>query len=351
MTSKYERPEYQKAIFRTIDHYIIRITLEGEVVIGKTRTELAKELEISPATLKKYLDVYTKLKGMPYKFIDTAIKDRKPDLAILSEPPISENIINNNILDVLSKYTTLYIDSKLAVNLSEKTIYNSKIILERFYSYVAEEFSDNQILAITDVNKYFINNYLNQLTEDGLSKNTQKLHLTVLKGYFSFIADSELEQFGFLKINLDNIRIKTEQKEKDSLGQAEQTKLLNYVAGLDAKKSYLAQRNALLIKVLLYTGVRISELINIKWTDIAEHYDVKHGYIYVILLHGKGNKERYTYLLHEEVKGNLEFLRLNSATSPYLFVSTHGNQCNRSSLFDVVKNLLHLPAHICPEPG
>ena len=82
---------------------------------------------------------------------------------------------NTNILDVLTKYTILYLDSKLAANLSEKTIYNSKIILERFYSYVAEEFSDNQYLSITDISKYFINNYLNQLTLDGLSKNTQKL--------------------------------------------------------------------------------------------------------------------------------------------------------------------------------
>lgn len=247
---------------------------------------------------------------------------------------------NTNILDVLTKYTILYLDSKLAANLSEKAIYNSKIILKRFYIYVAEEFSDNEYLSITDISKYFINNYINRLTQDGLSKNTQKLHLTVLKGYFIFIADSELEQFGFLKLSLGSIKIKTEQKEKDSLGQAEQTKLLNYVAGLDAKKSYLAQRNALLIKVLLYTGVRISELINIKWTDIAEHYDDKHGYIYVILLQGKGNKERYTYLLHDEVKENFEFLKLNSAASPYLFVSTQGNQCNRSSLFDVVKNLM-----------
>ncbi|MDE1907476.1 MAG: tyrosine-type recombinase/integrase, partial [Rhodospirillales bacterium] len=192
-----------------------------------------------------------------------------------------------------------------------------------------------------DLTKYFLNNYLNKLTRDGLSKNTQKLHLTVVKSFLYFIADSDLEKFGFLKLKLDGIKIKTEQKEKDSFAQNEQAKLLNYLITLDAKKSYLAQRNSLLIKILLHTGVRISELINIKWSGIAEHYDDKHGYIYVILVYGKGNKERFTYLQHDEVKDNLEFLKLNRLTdSPYLFLSTHGNQCNRSSLFDVVKTLL-----------
>ncbi|MBP9743248.1 MAG: tyrosine-type recombinase/integrase [Burkholderiales bacterium] len=247
---------------------------------------------------------------------------------------------NKNILDIINKYNILYINSKKAANLSKNTINNANIILERFYQYCAEESSENEYLSITDLTKYFLNNYLNKLTQDGLSKNTQKLHLTVIKDFLSFIADSDLDQFGFLKLNLSAIKVKTEQKEKVAFNHNEQELILNYIAKLDKEKSYLAQRNSLLIKILMYTGARISEIINIKWADIAEHYDDTYGYVYTILLYGKGSKERFTYILQSEIQDNLEKVKQKAGNSSYLFTSTQGNQCNRSVVLGVVANLL-----------
>ncbi len=211
-----------------------------------------------------------------------------------------------NVLEFLTEYMNLYIDSKHASNLSEKTIYNAKLIFERFYDYVADELSENEFLSLNDINKYFLNDYLNKLTKAKLNKTTQKLHLTVIKGFFWFVAEFDIQKYGFLKNNINGLRIKTEQKEKDSFGQNEQERLLKYVATLDSKNTYLAQRNALLIKILLYTGIRISELINIKSVDITEHEHENHGLIYVILVKGKGNKERYTYLSYNEASKNID---------------------------------------------
>ena len=114
-----------------------------------------------------------------------------------------------NILEIINKYTTLYINSKIAANLSSKTIYNIKVILERFYDFIADEYTDNQFLEITDLSKYFLNNYLNTITQQVINKNTQKLHLTIIKGFLTFIADSELDKYGSLKLNLSGIKIKT----------------------------------------------------------------------------------------------------------------------------------------------
>src|SRR5690606_36102453 len=44
-------------------------------------------------------------------------------------------------------------------------------------------------------------------------------------------------------------------------------------------------RNALIIRLLYYTGMRIGEAAQLKWTQV----DLKNGFIKVI---GKGNKER-----------------------------------------------------------
>ena len=69
----------------------------------------------------------------------------KPNKSTKTGNLSKNNEINQNgdILDFLNKYTNLYINSKTGENLSEKTIYNAKIILERFYEYVADELDEN----------------------------------------------------------------------------------------------------------------------------------------------------------------------------------------------------------------
>ena len=227
-------------------------------------------------------------------------------------------------------------------NIAKSTIYNINGALERFLTFISDEQEINAPLGLANINKYFINNYLNFLDNAGLSKETQKLHLTIIKNFLVFVADSDIKNYGFLKLSLDNIKIKTQQREKESFTKNEQRLLLIHIIKLDATQSYLAQRNALLLKILYYTGVRVTELINIKWTDINEFDDVNAGLIYQILISGKGNKQRFTYITYDKIINNLEFLREYNATSAteYLLTSTHGNQCNRSSLLLLINNLL-----------
>ena len=46
-----------------------------------------------------------------------------------------------------------------------------------------------------------------------------------------------------------------------------------------------ANRNKLIIKIIIFTGIRVSEALNLKRKDIAED-----GELYVIRIRGKGNK-------------------------------------------------------------
>ncbi|MFN8771084.1 MAG: tyrosine-type recombinase/integrase [Neisseriaceae bacterium] len=246
---------------------------------------------------------------------------------------------NLNILQILDKYTTLYIQNKTALNLSKNSIYSIKVVLERFYDFVAEEFTENEIITISDINKYFLSNYLNKLTTNNLNKNSQKLHLTIIKNFLQFLADTDTHTYGQLKENINGLKIKTEHKEKESLTQNEQKLLLNYLTKLDSTNSFLSQRNSLLIKILLYTGIRISELTNLKWEHITE-FNNNQELVYTLLIKGKGNKERYTYIVHNLISKNIAYLSENSEKSEYIFTTTHGNICNRSVLFEVVKHIL-----------
>lgn len=241
----------------------------------------------------------------------------------------------NNLLETLNKYSNLYIEEKTASNLTKNSLDTYIRILERFYDYVADELVDNEFLSLKDINKYFLNSYVLKLQKNGLSKKTQQLHVLVLKNYLWFVADSDIKQYGYLKTNINGFKIKAEQKEKESFSQDDQHRILALTNKLDEKDSFLPNRNSLILKILLFTGVRISELINIKWTDVQTYTDY-----YEILIKGKGNKERKTYLSKDHAEININCLENLSNRSEYLISSGKGLRCDRKNLFSLVNGLL-----------
>lgn len=341
-----------------MDRRIFKATVKGEAVFDKTKQELAEFFEISMPTLKKYLDVWAKQKGMPYRFFDVKLDklskfdeqlNKKPlkagnpeasEKKTIAPPPLKKSAAAPTVLDTMSKFKVLYLDYKNSNNVSKHTIDNIHFVLDRFYDYISNEANEEKEISVNDMSKYFLSNYLNRLTEEGMAKSTQKLHVIIIKNFFNFIADYDVK-LDFLHDKFGGIKIKTAQKEKVGLLQSEQQKLLICLKNLDKQASYLPQRNALIIKILLYTGLRISELINIKWTDIAKTEDKTHGDIYSIIVTGKGDKERFAYILASEIKNNLDYLEKIKGKSEYVFISTHGKKCDRTRLYVVIKKIMN----------
>ena len=75
------------------------------------------------------------------------------------------------------------------------------------------------------------------------------------------------------------------------------------------KNSSIHARNNLILDFLLYSGVRINELINIKHSDWQANQ---------LKVHGKGNKVRYIFLPDFLIK------HLNPLNNDYLFLNTRG---------------------------
>jgi integrase len=92
-------------------------------------------------------------------------------------------------------------------------------------------------------------------------------------------------------------------------------------------------RTAVIINTLANTGLRISELINIKHTDIEDY--IKGGKTYKrIRIVGKRKKERFIYLsgeLYQDIK------RTFTGESEYLFHSEAGRILNRVNLHKQIK--------------
>ena len=119
------------------------------------------------------------------------------------------------ILDIINKFSKLFLDSKKASSGSKNSIRTYTLILERFYDFIASELDKHENLLIFDINRYFLNNYIIYLGEQGLKKNTQYLNINVIKQFLNFIADSNLNVYGAIKLNITGVKVKLEQKEAE----------------------------------------------------------------------------------------------------------------------------------------
>lgn len=92
-------------------------------------------------------------------------------------------------------------------------------------------------------------------------------------------------------------------------------------------------RTAVVIETLANTGLRISELVNIRHADIEDYETDGKAYKRIRIV-GKNKKERHIYLsgeLYQKIKQTF------SGESEYLFHSQNGNKLHRTNLFKQIK--------------
>ena len=243
------------------------------------------------------------------------------------------------VLDIINKYSKLFLYSKNAASGSKNSIRAYTLILERFYDFVADEQDKHENLAITDINQYFLNNYIIWLSERKLKRSSQHLNINIVKQFLTFIADSDLKKYGMLKLNITGVKVKLEQKEAESFNQDEQNRIIDYIKKLDKAKNFTSNRNALILKMLLFHGIRIDELINLHWDKVQEEYDEADGYVYRFTYTGKGAKERSLDFPVTFISNNLEIIKQH-INSDYVVPSSTGGKMSQGNIFKSVKNIL-----------
>ncbi len=211
-------------------------------------------------------------------------------------------------------------------NYSPRTLYNYERDLKTF-----EEFLRENNIPFQKINKNSLLNYKaylastdrqtakSQTSENRLSAESINRMLSALRSYFNFLVDMDHE----VPVAPDVIKLL--KKEKKKLRVSERDALLKLVEAPTKleKDEKIAVRNRAMLEVLISTGVRISELIHIKKTDID-----KQGRIFI---RGKGKKERFVYLTERAQKHLQKYLefRDNTEASPFLFLPFSGRNVNK----------------------
>lgn len=157
--------------------------------------------------------------------------------------------------------------------LSDKTIRNYGKLIGYLLDYLKEQ---HKVLCLEDVQPMYIKAYLMMLQERGAKPQYINDQLKAFKVLFRYLyeegyTDSILtERIKNVKQPKTIIKTFTEQEVK---------KMTEYYSG----HAFMEVRNRLMLMTFFDTGIRVSELINLKLSQVKDEY---------ILIHGKGDKER-----------------------------------------------------------
>jgi len=207
-----------------------------------------------------------------------------------------------------------------ANNYSEETRYNYERDLQTFALFLESELS----LPFNKATKRTIEQfkaYLNsrdRKTADGapaekrLSSGTINRTLTSLRRYLAYLIDMDLPA------PLDPSSIKLLRREKKHPQVAEFEALIRLIeAPMKFERNTLvALRNRAMLETLFASGMRISELINLKKSQLDPS-----GRIFI---EGKGKKQRFIYLTERSKKHIQKYLNKRDDDLPYLFVPERG---------------------------
>ncbi len=214
--------------------------------------------------------------------------------------------------------------------------------LENYRNYLKYEraYSDNTVGAyMNDLNKYeeFLKkDILESDTEDlekylkyikNLESTTVAHKITSIKSYFNYNIKR-----GIVSVNpADKVSIpKLTKHLPEYLTEEEVGKLLD----VEVKSPY-DYRNKTILELLYSSGIRISELVNIK----TPNYDSEECLIRIM---GKGSKERivplgdYAVNIMNDYMNNYRPL-INKKHTDYVFINNRGDKISRQFIFKVIK--------------
>ena len=176
-------------------------------------------------------------------------------------------------------------------------------------------------------------------TTGGLSDASKKNYRISVINFFAFL-DKQNEEDGkahVFDINLKNwggVSGNKGQKLPEFMGEDEVKKFLEAIEESDFKQN--SNRNKLIIKVIIFTGIRVSEALNLKRKDITEDGD-----LFIIRIRGKGNKYRIVMIKRHLIEDHLNAIAINYINKEgYLFINKKGTRLTQAYVSRIVEQIL-----------
>lgn len=218
---------------------------------------------------------------------------------------------------------------KLERSLSDNTILGYTADIDRFLEFIENEYGS---LTVQRISQNHITSFLSFTTDLGLAISSQNRMLSGIKAFFNFLVLEDV----LLKNPAELIETaRIGRKLPDTLDDEEIQLML---AEIDRSKPE-GERNLAIIEVLYGAGLRVSELINLKISNIYFNDDF-------MRITGKGDKQRLVPLGRLAKKHVLIYMNevrihvnVQKGHEDFLFLNRRGKQLSRVMIFMIIKNL------------
>jgi integrase/recombinase XerD len=226
----------------------------------------------------------------------------------------------NNLLSDFSSYL------RLELSLSENTVNSYCSDVDKFFEYRANLGDVSNIRSVDSEN---IKGFISQEMEKGLSKRSQARLVSSLKAFFKFLVNESI-------IELDPCVLIDSPKIKPYLPEVlSQDEVVRIIESVDLSQPE-GHRNRAILETLYSCGLRVSELVNLKYSDIF--FDQE--FLRII---GKGNKQRLVPLGRPAADAIRIYLHTRSllpvkkGSEDNVFLNRRGGRITREMVFLIVK--------------
>ena len=203
--------------------------------------------------------------------------------------------------------------------LSNNTVKAYQADISSFFQWL-----DNKDLKYKNLQEDHINQYISFLFQRKMRSSSVNRKISSIKSFYIFLVKRNFVKNSPLN---DLVTPKQEKYLPESMSEAEVDKLLN---SPDVSNK-IENRDKAMIEMLYATGMRISELVNLKMTDV----DMKRC---VVKVFGKGSKERLVPFGETALDSLRSYLNeREQSSSKEIFLSNRGKKMTRVAFWQRVK--------------
>ena len=229
-----------------------------------------------------------------------------------------------NIWENLLKDYLIYL--KIERGLSDNSIKSYSYDIQKLIIHINRY---NRKLSLKKCDKQFMQEFIYNISKNINSRSQARL-LSSLKSFFNYLIFEGYNKVSPMEL-IESPKIIS--KLPDVLSIQEIKILINN----SEKNKDFGIRNSAIIETLYGSGLRVSELINLKLSDIQ--CDEK-----LLLIHGKGNKQRLVPLgsicelkINNYVDNIRNLKKIKKNSNDIVFLNRNGGKLSRAMIFNIVK--------------
>ncbi len=219
---------------------------------------------------------------------------------------------------------------KFEKRFSKHTIVAYQTDLSNFFDYLHSQYGE---LALKDISHIYIRSWLAGLKDDSMTAKTINRKISTLRSFFKYhVKRGDIVQTPMGKITAP----KNEKRLPQFVAEKDIATLFSFI---EFGEDWSGKTNKLLLLLLYNTGIRLSEVINLKESMINDSAKT-------IKILGKGNKERLIPV-HNDVMNEIQKYRKEKHNqgldqNEFLLVDEKNAQLKPRKVYSIAKHYLSL---------